>query len=173
MGLTDRRHSRRSQACSPALTTAQVTGAHGLAVRIVVDNRFDSSPSLIGLLVMIIGILAAIVALVAVLDARPHPRLSPQVHAVGEPHPCADPTPTDGVVGFVLVAWHFLGGGTADGYILNMGRDAQHTGVLANYYRYYGSPEAPFDWYYSFLSHWSQISTAGGGCGCPRWRPGC
>ena len=162
VGLTDPAAQPQVAGLFTALTTAQVTGAHGLAVRIVVDNRFDSSPSLIKLLVMIIGILAAIVALVAVwmLD-RIHGYHRRFTRSVSRTRALI-PTPTDGVVGFVLVAWHFLGGGTADdGYILNMGRDAQNTGVLANYYRYYGSPEAPFDWYYSFLSHWSQISTAG------------
>ena len=161
-GTTDPASQPQVAGLFTALSTAQVTGAQGLAARVVVDNRFDSSPSLIKWLVMIVGILAAIVALVAVwmLDrihgyhrrfARPVSRMRALI-----------PTPVDGAVGFVLVAWHFLGGGTADdGYILNMGRDARHTGVLANYYRYYGSPEAPFDWYFSFLSHWSEVTTAG------------
>ncbi|MBR7551347.1 hypothetical protein KC220_22670, partial [Mycobacterium tuberculosis] len=42
-----------------------ITSTPGLSVRIVVDDRFDSSPSVIKWLVMIIGVLAAIVALAA------------------------------------------------------------------------------------------------------------
>lgn len=144
------------------LTTEQVRAIAGLSARIVIDNRFDSSPTAIKSLVMIVGILAAIIALIAVwmLD-RIHGYHRRFARSVSRTRALI-PTPVDAAVGLALVGWHFLGGGTADdGYILNMGRDAEHTGVLANYYRYYGSPEAPFDWYYSFLSHWAQISTAG------------
>ncbi|MDY6810684.1 MAG: arabinosyltransferase, partial [Actinomycetota bacterium] len=57
---------------------------------------------------------------------------------------------------------HFLGAGSSDdGYILAMGRNASDAGYLANYYRFFGIPEAPFDWYYAFLSHWEAVSTAG------------
>merc|ERR1711969_500239 len=57
------------------------------------------------------------------------------------------------------MVWTALGAGTADdGSILNMGRTADASGYLANYYRWYGIPEAPFDWYYSFLAHWTAIS---------------
>lgn len=145
-----------------ALSTAQVTGAQGRMPRGSSSTTGSTPHRRSSWLVMVVGILAAIAALVAVwmLDRIHgyHRRFARSVSRVR----ALIPTPVDGAVGFVLVAWHFLGGGTADdGYILNMGRDAQHTGVLANYYRYYGSPEAPFDWYFSFLSHWSEVSTAG------------
>ena len=69
------------------------------------------------------------------------------------------PGPTDIGVTVTLVVWHFLGAGSPDdGYILNMGRNAADAGYLANYYRFYGIPEAPFDWYYSFLAAWSSVS---------------
>lgn len=145
------------------LSTAQVTAAsaQGLAVRVVVDNRFDSSPTILKWFVMIAGLLAAVIALaaLALLDHRfgYHRR-------VGRLRLwwLLRPRPTDLAVTGILLLWHFLGAGSPDdGYILNMGRNAEHAGYLANYYRYFGIPEAPFDWYYDFLAHWSTISASG------------
>src|SRR5699024_4770036 len=34
-------------------------------------------------------------------------------------------------------------------------------GYVANYYRFFGSTEAPFDWYPALLSHLAAVSTAG------------
>ncbi|MBE7193351.1 arabinosyltransferase domain-containing protein [Gordonia polyisoprenivorans] len=133
----------------------------GMAARIAVDNRFDTTPSAIKLTVMILGVLAALVAAVAVaaLDILGgyHRRIGlPDVRRL------LMPRAVDLAVTAVLVVWHFLGAGSPDdGYILEMGRNSVDAGYLADYYRFYGIPEAPFDWYYSFLAHWSQISTAG------------
>ncbi|ETA07737.1 putative arabinosyltransferase [Gordonia alkanivorans NBRC 16433] len=143
------------------LTTEQVR-ASGIDVRIEIDDRFDSSPSVIKWLVMIIGVVAAIVALIAVgrLDRIHgyHRRVGGRLRW-GK---VLRPTPTDIGVTLTLVVWHFLGAGSPDdGYILNMGRNAADAGYLADYYRFYGIPEAPFDWYYNFLAYWSTISTTG------------
>ena len=133
----------------------------GITARIVVDNRFDTSPSVLKLLVMIIGVVAALLSLLAVaaLDI-----LGGYHRRVGrlDMRRLLMPRFTDCVVTAVLVVWYFLGAGSSDdGYILNMGRVADGAGYLANYYRFHGIPEAPFDWYYSFLAHWSAVSTAG------------
>ena len=40
----------------------------------------------------------------------------------------------------------------------SMGKVAPEAGYTANYYRFFGAPEAPFDWYYTFLSHWGSVS---------------
>ncbi len=57
--------------------------------------------------------------------------------------------------------WHFVGANTADdGYILTMARVSDHAGYMANYYRWFGTPEAPFGWYYDLLGLWAQVSTA-------------
>ncbi|GAB86347.1 arabinosyltransferase domain-containing protein [Gordonia rubripertincta] len=143
------------------LTTEQVRTS-GIDVRIEIDDRFDSSPSVIKWLVMIVGIIAAIVALVAVgrLDRIHgyHRRVGGRLRW----GTVLRPTPTDIGVTLTLVVWHFLGAGSPDdGYILNMGRNAADAGYLADYYRFYGIPEAPFDWYYNFLAYWSTISTTG------------
>ena len=69
-------------------------------------------------------------------------------------------TPLDGLVTAVLVWWHFVGANTADdGYILTMARVSEHAGYMANYYRWFGTPEAPFGWYYDLLALWTHVST--------------
>ena len=134
----------------------------GVDVRLEIDDRFDSSPSILKWVVMVVGVGAAIVALVAVgrLD-----RIHGYHRRVGRRlrwRRVLRPGPTDIGVTVTLVVWHFLGAGSPDdGYILNMGRNAADAGYLANYYRFYGIPEAPFDWYYNFLAYWSTISTTG------------
>ena len=81
--------------------------------------------------------------------------------------------PLDGVVTAVLVWWHFVGANTADdGYILTMARVSEHAGYMANYYRWFGTPEAPFGWYYDLLALWAHVSTASVWMRLPtlRWR---
>ncbi|MCX6468771.1 MAG: arabinosyltransferase domain-containing protein [Corynebacteriales bacterium] len=145
------------------LTTprVQAAAAQGLRVDVGIDNRYASSPSAIKLAVMIIGILAIALALVALarLDwlGGHHRRIG-----VRSWRRVLAPRITDTAVTAVLVVWLFLGAGTPDdGYVLTMGRVADGAGYLSNYYRWFGIPEAPFDWYYSFLGHWSSVSTAG------------
>ncbi|MDF2584278.1 MAG: arabinosyltransferase, partial [Mycobacterium sp.] len=70
-------------------------------------------------------------------------------------------TKLDALVAALLVWWHFVGANTADdGYILTMARVSEHAGYMANYYRWFGTPEAPFGWYYDLLALWAQVSTA-------------
>ncbi|GEE00315.1 putative arabinosyltransferase A [Gordonia spumicola] len=144
------------------LDAAQVATAQtaGLAVRIDVDNRFDVTPTIIKWLVLIAGAIAAVLALFAVwkLDAQSghRHRFSP----VGR-WKILIPSAVDLLVTAALVIWHFLGAGSSDdGYILTMGANAADAGYLGDYYRWFNVPEAPFDWYYSFLGHWAEISTA-------------
>lgn len=145
------------------LDPAEVAQARtdGLSAHLDIDNRFDTSPTWIKLLVMILGLLAAVVSFVAigVLDVANgyHRRIGR-----ASLRRLFAPRVADLAVTAVLVVWHFLGAGSSDdGYILAMGRNASGAGYLANYYRFFGIPEAPFDWYYSFLAHWSSIATAG------------
>ncbi len=48
-----------------------------------------------------------------------------------------------------------------DGYNLTIARVSGDAGYTANYYRFFGTTEAPFDWYQSVLAHMAAISTAG------------
>ncbi|MDH3061600.1 arabinosyltransferase domain-containing protein, partial [Gordonia alkanivorans] len=121
---------------------------------------YESSPTVLKIIVMVLAVISVIVALVALalLDRIQgyHRRIGVRTRAWWH---SLKPRAADLVVTAILLVWLFLGAGSPDdGYILNMGRTADGFGYLANYYRYYGIPEAPFDWYYSFLSMWSSIS---------------
>jgi arabinosyltransferase A len=66
-----------------------------------------------------------------------------------------------GVLG-TLALWHVIGATSSDdGYNLTIARVSADAGYTANYYRYFGAGEAPFDWYQSVLAHFAAISTAG------------
>ena len=63
------------------------------------------------------------------------------------------------VGGFLL--WHVVGANSSDdGYILGMARVADHAGYMSNYFRWFGSPEDPFGWYYNLLALMTQVSDA-------------
>jgi arabinosyltransferase C len=129
----------------------------GLKFSATIDSRYSSSPTLLKMLVMILGVAMTVIALGAlhVLDTADGRRvkrvLPPRWWSV---------TPLDGVVAAVLVWWHFVGANTSDdGYILTMARVSEHAGYMANYYRWFGTPEAPFGWYYDLLALWAHVST--------------
>ncbi|MBN9634748.1 MAG: arabinosyltransferase domain-containing protein, partial [Actinobacteria bacterium] len=104
------------------------------------------------------GIAATIVALLALwrldrLDGRRMQRLIPSRWRTFNI--------VDGVVvgGFLL--WHVLGAGSSDdGYILGMARVAPHAQYMINYFRWFGSPEDPFGWYYNVLALMTHVSDA-------------
>ena len=146
-------------------------GHQGLTARIDIDNRYQSSPTLIKRLVSIVGLLAIIAALgaLALLDRRSATVRAAHEEAVtdGELHhrtgflASLRPRLSDLAVTAALLVWALLGaGGPDDGYILSMGRVAGEAGYLPNYYRFFGIAEAPFSWYYEFLAHWSSVSTS-------------
>ncbi|WP_028476034.1 arabinosyltransferase domain-containing protein [Nocardia sp. CNY236] len=130
----------------------------GLSVRATVDTRFSSTPSVIKLVAMIAAALCTLSALAALArldtsDGRGHRRFLPAKWL--------KPTWADGAVVGTLVVWHFAGANTSDdGYILSMVRAAPHAGYMANYFRWYGVPEAPFGWYYQVIQVFAEISTA-------------
>lgn len=130
----------------------------GLSLSATIDTRYSSAPSTAKMAAMVLGVLLTLVALIALhvldtADGARHRRLLPRRWwSVGG---------LDGVVIAVLVWWHFVGANTSDdGYILTMARVSENAGYMANYYRWFGTPEAPFGWYYDLLAHWAQISTA-------------
>ncbi len=128
----------------------------GLSFSATIDSRYSSAPTLIKLLAMILGVAMTVVSLIAlhVLDTADGMR-----HRRFLPARWWSLTPLDGVVAAVLVWWHFVGANTADdGYILTMARVSENAGYMANYYRWFGTPEAPFGWYYDLLSVWSHVS---------------
>ena len=66
-----------------------------------------------------------------------------------------------GVVGTLLL-WHLIGATSSDdGYNLTIARVSGDAGYTANYFRFFGATEAPFDWYQSVLAHVASVSAAG------------
>ncbi|MBF6069897.1 arabinosyltransferase domain-containing protein [Nocardia farcinica] len=130
----------------------------GLSFDMTVDTRFSSSPTWIKLTAMLAAVLCTIIALAALArldgsDGRGHRRFLPANWF--------KPTWADGAVLGTLVLWHFIGANTSDdGYILNMVRVAPEAGYMANYFRWYGVPEAPFGWYYYVIQVFAEVSTA-------------
>lgn len=130
----------------------------GLSLSATIDSRYSTAPTTLKLIAMILGVLMTIAALIAlhVLDTADGVR-----HRRFLPSRWWSMTGLDALVGAVLVWWHFVGANTADdGYILTMARVSENAGYMANYYRWFGTPEAPFGWYYDLLALWSHVSTA-------------
>ena len=130
----------------------------GLTLSATIDTRFTSHPSALKLAAMLLAIVSTVIALIALwrldrLDGHRMHRLVPErwrtVSAV------------DGVVvgGFAL--WYVIGANSSDdGYILAMARVADHAGYMSNYFRWFGSPEDPFGWYYNVLALMTHVSDA-------------
>ena len=130
----------------------------GLQFSATLDSRYSTSPTLLKTLAMIVGVAMTVIALGAlhVLDNADGMR-----HRRFLPPRWWSARPLDGLVVAVLAWWHFVGANTADdGYILTMARVSDHAGYMANYYRWFGTPESPFGWYYDLLTLWAHVSTA-------------
>lgn len=129
----------------------------GLSFSATVDTRYSSSPTPLKMAAMILGLVLTAASLVALhrldtADGTRHRRFLPaRWWSIGA---------LDALVIAVLVWWHFVGANTSDdGYILTMARVSEHAGYMANYYRWFGTPEAPFGWYYDLLALWAHVST--------------
>ncbi|TLG18196.1 arabinosyltransferase [Nocardia cyriacigeorgica] len=130
----------------------------GIRLHADIDSRFSSSPSVLKLAAMIVAVLSTIVALIALhlLDTSDGRRARRFLPAHWWRFTLAD-----GAVLGTLALWHVIGANTSDdGYILNMARASEHAGYMANYYRWFGVPEAPFGWSYEVLSWMTRISDA-------------
>ncbi|HVQ53392.1 MAG TPA: arabinosyltransferase domain-containing protein, partial [Mycobacterium sp.] len=143
-------------------TDLRVAAQPGLSARIDVDTRFITTPTALKLGVMVLGIicvLGSIVAL-AVLDRISGRRVRAAWQRFWRVSPStwlAD----IGVVGTLLL-WHVIGATSSDdGYNLTIARVSGDAGYTPNYYRFFGTTEAPFDWYQSVLAHLAAISTSG------------
>ncbi|WP_418601933.1 arabinosyltransferase domain-containing protein [Mycolicibacterium sp. SCSIO 43805] len=130
----------------------------GLSLSATIDTRFTSQPTTLKLVAILLAITSTVIALLALwrldrLDGRQMHRLIPTRWRTV--------TPVDGVVvgGFLL--WYVIGANSSDdGYILAMARVADHAGYMSNYFRWFGSPEDPFGWYYNLLALMTQVSDA-------------
>ena len=130
----------------------------GLNFSATVDTRYSLAPTPLKMAAMVLGLLCTLAALLALhildtSDGAPHRRLLPARWW--------SLTALDGLVVAVLVWWHFVGANTSDdGYILTMARVSENAGYMANYYRWFGTPESPFGWYYDLLAMWAHVTTA-------------
>ncbi len=143
-------------------TDLKVAAQPGLSARIDVDTRFITAPTVLKTVLMALGVLATLASVVALamLDRRAGRRVP---HAWRRFWRAGLATwLADAVVVGTLVLWHVIGAiSSDDGYNLAIARVSADAGYIANYYRYFGAAEAPFDWYQSVLAHLAAISTAG------------
>ncbi|TRW88880.1 arabinosyltransferase [Mycolicibacterium sp. 018/SC-01/001] len=130
----------------------------GLTFSATIDTRFTSHPSALKLTAMLLAIVSTVIALLALwrLDRVDGHRMHRLI-----PTRWRTVTVVDGAVvgGFLL--WYVIGANSSDdGYILGMARVADHAGYMSNYFRWFGSPEDPFGWYYNLLALMTHISDA-------------
>ncbi len=142
-------------------TELKVPAQPGLSARVDVDTRFITAPTTLKLAAMILGVLCVITSIVAlaVLDRQSARRLPRRWHRfwrAGLSTWLADA----GVIGTLLL-WHVIGPlSSDDGYNITIARVSGEAGYAANYFRYFGATEAPFDWYQSVLAQLAAISPA-------------
>ena len=130
----------------------------GLSLSATVDTRFTTSPTAIKLGAMLLALVATVIAVIALwrLDQRDGRRMQRLI-----PSRWRTFSATDVVVvgGFLL--WHVIGANSSDdGYILQMARVAERAGYMSNYFRWFGSPEDPFGWFYNVLALMTHVSDA-------------
>ncbi|WP_284783320.1 arabinosyltransferase domain-containing protein [Corynebacterium rhinophilum] len=130
----------------------------GLNIHVDINSRFTSSPSLIKSIAMWLGVAMVIVSLFCLwrIDRLDGQKLRFM------PETWKKIRPLDGVVAAVLGFWYIFGANTSDdGFIFSMSRVFDNATYMANYYRWYGVPEAPFGSpYYDLVALLSQISAA-------------
>lgn len=123
-----------------------------LAVRIEVDDRFSTTPTLLKLFLLVgLGVaLVVSIASVILLDRwRGHsavPRTRLRLHLA------------DGMVVAILVLWAFLAPMTDDdGYYSAMARNYPFEGYVGNYQQLFNHAFTPFTWFYVLLSKWQVV----------------
>ena len=130
----------------------------GLSASAVIDTRFSTTPTALKLTAMVLAIISTVVALVALwrldrLDGRRMQRWIPQRWRTF--------SATDVVVIGGFLVWHIIGANSSDdGYMLQMARVAGPAGYMSNYFRWFGSPEDPFGWYYNVFALMTHVSDA-------------
>lgn len=160
-------------------TDLKVPPQPGLSARVDIDTRFITAPTALKTLAMAVGTLSVLVAIAAMaaLDRRSRggdigvnwrspiawlSRYRPRAQwatwwRVGAATWLADAC----VIGTLLV-WHVIGATSSDdGYNLTIARVAPKAGYVVDYYRYFGTTDAPFDWYLAVLAKLASVSTAG------------
>ena len=137
-------------------TDLEGAAPEGMSVDITVDSRYTTQATALKQIAIVVGILAIIVALVALhrLDLRDG-RVARRILPPG----WWKPRPLDVLVVGTLLVWHVIGANTADdGYILTEARAAVSSGYMPEVFRYYGAPYAPFGMPYYLYTLMSAVS---------------
>ncbi|AWH91475.1 arabinosyltransferase domain-containing protein [Dietzia lutea] len=137
-------------------TDLEGAAPEGMSVDITVDSRYTTQATAIKQIAIVVGILAIIVALIALhrLDLRDR-RVARRILPPG----WWKPRPLDLLVVGTLLVWHVIGANTADdGYILTEARAAVSSGYMPEVFRYYGAPYAPFGMPYYLYTAMSAVS---------------
>lgn len=130
----------------------------GLSLRATIDTRYVSTPTLLKLTAIVLGILMTIVSLIALgildrRDGRSHKRFLPSGWFTIRP--------PDVAVFAILAFWWFAGANTSDdGYNFIVGRITGDAGYADNYFRYFGVPQDPFGWHFQVISAMTDVSVA-------------
>jgi arabinosyltransferase B len=130
----------------------------GLSFSATIETRFTSAPTPLKLAAMLLAIVCTVIALFALwrldrIDGRGMRTLIPRRWRTF--------TVVDATVIVAFLGWHVAGANSSDdGYILAMARVADHAGYMSNYFRWFGSPEDPFGWFYNLLALMTHVSDA-------------
>lgn len=160
-------------------TDLKVPAQPGLSARIDIDTRFITGPTAIKRLAMVIGALAVLTGIIALaaLDRRNRgggtlvnwrspiawlSRYRPGVRRSSWRRVGVATWIADAAVIATLLVWHVIGATSSDdGYNLTIARVAPNAGYIVDYYRYFGTTDAPFDWYLGVLAKLASVSSDG------------
>ena len=130
----------------------------GVSVEARVDTRYESSPTLLKIVAIVIAVTAfaggvLVLRRLDVLAGRRPPRLAPRRWW--------KPTARDVAVCSALGIWWLIGATTSDdGFIMTIARTRESAGYIGNYFRWFSAPEAPFGWPYELDALLVHVSTA-------------
>ncbi|MUL67149.1 arabinosyltransferase [Mycobacterium sp. CBMA 234] len=130
----------------------------GLSFRATIDTRYTTTPAPLKRAAMIAGLLSTCIALLALwrLDRLDGRRMRRAIPARWRTF-----TAVDATMIVVSVFWFVAGAGSSDdGYQYSMATVSSHAGYMSNYFRWFGSPEDPFGWYYDLIAVMTHVSHA-------------
>ncbi|MHC1561828.1 arabinosyltransferase domain-containing protein [Actinomycetospora sp. C-140] len=132
-----------------AVVTA-APGTDGLSLTLRTDTRFQTTPTVLKMLLGL-GVLLGLAGMVVAAWRRDGRRFG------GFRRP--RPRPVDAVVALGLAGWAVVGPATVDdGYIAGILRSRGTSGFTGNVYRWLNAPEAPFSWFYEVTRAWAALA---------------
>ena len=162
--------------------------ADGLAVDVTADTVFQTSASLLKIVLAVLALLSLTAALVLLARGDRRAAAVPATTGSGEDPDRETATAAasgssaltadaagrpatraagplrwlvDAVVVVGLGVWTVIGPlSPDDGYIAGIIRSRDANGYVGDVYRWFNAPEAPFGWFYELMNGWSKISEA-------------